>query len=137
MGDYERSTTVDIPADVLFGYLSDVEHLPAYLPRLTSVTSLGDGQVEVTAHIHPPDGPEQDVKGEAWLRVREQGQTLEWGAAGPHDYRGELDVDPADDARSRLTVRLHTERSDGESIEASLEETLAGIKRVAEEASRS
>ncbi len=97
---------------------------------------LEDGTVEVTAHIDPPDGPERDVTGEAWLRVRTEGKTLEWGAAGPHDYRGELDVDPDGDERSLLTVRLHTQRADGASIDSSLDETLAGIRRAAEESGR-
>ena len=97
---------------------------------------LGDDIVELTAHIDPPDGPERDVKGKAWLRVRSEGTSLEWGAAGPHDYRGELDVDPDGDDRSRLTVRLHTERADGASIDTSLDETLAGIRRAAEDSAR-
>lgn len=37
MADHEASTTVDVAANVLFDYLSDIEHLPDYLPWLTDV----------------------------------------------------------------------------------------------------
>lgn len=135
MGDYEKSTTVNVEPQLLFSYLSDVQNLPHFLPQLTSVTSAGDDRIRVTAHINPPDGPERDVEGEAWVSVKQEGKTLAWGAPGPNDYRGELDVDPGDDqGTSRLTVRLHTERKEGPSIDSGLEETLVGIKTAAEQA---
>ena len=135
MGDYEKSTTVNVEPQLLFSYLSDVQNLPRLLPQLTSVESAGDDRIRVTAHINPPDGPERDVEGEAWVSVKQEGKTLAWGAPGPNDYRGELDVDPGDDqGTSRLTVRLHTERKEGPSIDSGLEETLVGIKTAAEQA---
>ncbi len=145
MGDYERSTTVAVSARELFAYLQDVSNLPRYLPHLTSVRPSGDdgkyddGKYTVTAHIEPggdADGEGRDVEGEAWISVTEGGRTLAWGSVGPHDYRGELDVDPGDDeTSSRLTVRLHTQRADGPSIEDALDETIASLKRVAESTS--
>ena len=135
MGDYEKSTTVNVEPQLLFSYLSDVQNLPRFLPQLISVESVGDDRIRVTAHVNPPDGPERDVEGEAWVSVRQEGKTLAWGAPGPNDYQGELDVDPGDDkGTSRLTVRLHTERSKGPSIDSRLEETLVGIKTAAEQA---
>ena len=134
MGDYEKSTTIAIAPAELFGYLSDVRNLPAYMPRLTSARPQPDGTVDVTAHINPADGPERDVEGEAWVKVKEEGRTLQWGAAGPHDYHGELDVDPGgEDGTSTLTVRLHTERAEGEDIDRGVQETVDGIKRAVEE----
>ena len=134
MGDYEKSTTIAIAPAELFGYLSDVRNLPAYMPRLTSARPRPDGTVDVTAHLNPADGPERDVEGEAWITVKVVGRTLQWGAAGPHDYHGELDVDPGgEDGTSRLTVRLHTERAEGEDIDRGVQETVDGIKRAVEE----
>ena len=137
MTDHERSTTVAVPPAVLFDYLSDLQHLPAYLPRLTGVRATGDGTYEVTAHIEPPDSPPRDVEGEAWMKVKEAGRTLQWGSAGPSHYHGELDVDPGEDSSSStLTVRLSTERS-GPGIENGLDETLNGIKARVESAEQS
>jgi uncharacterized membrane protein len=134
MADFEKSTTVDIAPSELFGYLSDVRNLPAYMPRLTSVRPEADGKVHVTAHIDPADGPEQDVEGEAWVKVKQEGRTLQWGAPGPHDYHGELDVDPGPgEGTSTLTVRLHTERAEGDDVDRAVQETVDGIKRAVEE----
>lgn len=135
MGDYERSTTVQVPPDRLFSYLADVVNLPAYLPRLTSATPTHDDKVDVTAHIDPPGGPPQDVQSEAWMKVVTDGRTLQWGAPGPDDYHGELDVGPGDDvSSSRLTVRLHTGRAEGPAVDDGLTETIEGIRHAVEQA---
>ncbi|MET3806246.1 putative membrane protein [Nakamurella sp. UYEF19] len=138
MGDYEASTTVQLAPERLFAYLSNVQNLPAYMPRLTSARPAGGDKVDVTAHIEPEGGPERDVEGEAWIKVVEDGRKLQWGAAGPHDYHGELDIDAGSDAgSSTLTVRLHTERVEGDQIQHGLGETLNGIKKAVEQADRS
>ncbi|MGW6463585.1 SRPBCC family protein [Streptomyces rubiginosohelvolus] len=135
MGDYDSKITVAVPADRLFSYLADVKNLPAYMPRLTSAHPHGGEQVTVTAHIDPPDAPEQDVTSEAWVRVVEENKSLEWGAAGPHHYRGRLHVAPDDEAsHSLLTVELHTEQTDGPPVQDGLREALTGIKSAVENA---
>jgi hypothetical protein len=138
MGDYEASTTVDVASNVLFEYLSDVEHLPDYLPQLTAARPAGESaegeRVEVEAVIQPDGEAERKVAGEAWIEVLDDGKKLRWGAPGPHDYHGELDIDFVADGTSMLTVRLHTEHTDGPSVEAALQRTLSGIKSAAEEA---
>ncbi|MDX6261326.1 MAG: hypothetical protein QOH84_3014 [Kribbellaceae bacterium] len=132
MGDYEASTTVDVSAEVLFGYLSDVEHLPDYLPQMTEAHRTDGDKVEVAAVIQPEGSPQREVSGKAWIEVVEEGKKLKWGAAGAHDYHGELDIDPAPEGTSLLTVRLHTDHADGPSIDDGLQQTLAGIKTAAE-----
>ncbi|MER6522743.1 SRPBCC family protein [Streptomyces sp. NPDC001553] len=108
MGDYDTSIIVTVPAATLFSYLTDVRNLPAYMPRLTSAKPHDGDKVTVTAHMEPPGEPEQDVKSEAWINVLEEGKSLEWGAPGPHDYRGRLHVAAGDDENhSRLSVELH------------------------------
>ena len=128
MGDYTSTTTVRIAPDKLFDYLSDVTNLPTYLPQMTSARPAGGDRVDVTAHIEPPGQPERDVEGEAWVKVKEAGRTLEWGAPGPHDYHGELDVDAADDGASTLTLRLHTEHVDGPDLQHAVDETVQGLR---------
>ncbi|MEV5428177.1 SRPBCC family protein [Streptomyces sp. NPDC052701] len=137
MGDYSETITVAVPPERLFSYLADVQNLPAYLPRLTSVRPHDGDKVTVTAHIDPADAPEQDVTSEAWIHVVEDGRSLEWGAPGPHDYHGRLHVAGGDDAgTSRLTVEMHTERTEGEQVDHGLDEALAGIKNAVESAER-
>lgn len=135
MGDYDTSIIVAVSPARLFSYLADVQNLPAYMPHLTSAKPHGGDRVTVTAHIEPPGQPEQDVESEAWIHVREEGTSLEWGAPGPHDYRGRLHVAAGDDANhSRLSVELHTERIEGEQVIDGLEEALDGIKSAVEAA---
>ncbi|MFB9466265.1 SRPBCC family protein [Streptomyces cinereospinus] len=133
MGDYDNAITVNVPPGRLFDYLADVEHLPAYLPRLRTAHLHDGDRVTVTAHIEPPDAPEQDVTGEAWIRVLEHGTTLEWGAPGPSDYHGRLRVTAGDaPGTSRLTVELHTRQTEGRQVDEGLREALHGIKKAVE-----
>src|SRR3954469_26029854 len=93
MEDYERSTTVDAPADDLFEYLSKVENLPRYFDRMTSARNLPGDEVEVEAKVERGDrGSPPGVNGErtfgghAWVRIDADNRTLTWGSEGPHDY---------------------------------------------------
>jgi uncharacterized membrane protein len=134
MADYERTTTVDAPADDLFEYLSKVENLPQYMDRMTSAHNLPGDEVEVEARIEPgdagsSDGGERTVGGEAWFTIDADHMKLAWGAEGPHDYKGELEVTP-DGGASQVTVRLHTTH-DAEGIEDGIDQTLANIQRIA------
>ncbi|MFJ6695314.1 SRPBCC family protein [Streptomyces sp. NPDC091272] len=135
MGDYDTSISVAVSPSTLFSYLADVQNLPAYMPRLTSAKPHDGDRVTVTAHIEPPGKPERDVESEAWIRVVEEGKSLEWGAPGPHDYRGRLHVAAGDDQdHSRLSVELHTERVEGSQVDHGLTEALEGIKSAVEAA---
>jgi hypothetical protein len=138
-GDYERSTTVDRPVDDLFAYLSQVENLPEYFSRITNARPVTGEQVEVDATLdadrlppevgHQAGDGEKAVHGQAWFRVDADHRKVEWGAAGPHDYHGELEVDGAQSG-SQVTVRLHTLHDDAEAINQGLDETLANIQRL-------
>jgi uncharacterized membrane protein len=134
MEDYERSTTVDAPADELFEYLSKVENLPTYFDRMTSARNLPGDQVEVEAKIEPGDAgsgePGQTVGGDAWFTIDADAKALTWGSEGPHDYKGQLQVTPAGDAASTVTVKLHTTH-ESEGIEDGIEQTLANIANLA------
>ena len=133
MADYERTTTVDARPDDLFEYLSKVENLPQYMDRMTSAKNLPGDEVAVEAKVEPGDvgssGGEETVGGEAWFTIDADHMKLAWGAEGPHDYSGELEVAP-DGAASQVTVRLHTTH-DAPGIEDGIEQTLANIQRLA------
>lgn len=129
MGDFTGTTSVSIPIDALFGYLSDVSNLPRYFARMTSA-SPGEGeQVRTTARM--PDGTE--VHGDAWFRVDPAARRIEWGSQGPSEYAGDLQLIP-DGQGSEVEVHLHTTRvPDGDrGVSDGLRETLANIKAHAE-----
>src|SRR3954464_3047270 len=136
MEDYERSTTIDAPAEELFEYLSKVENLPRYFDRMTSARNLPGDEVEVEAKVEPGDAGSsvgnagRTVGGDAWVRSDADHRTLTWGSEGPHDYHGELEVTPSGEAASTVTVRLHTTHQ-AEGIEDGIAETLANIQRIA------
>jgi uncharacterized protein YndB with AHSA1/START domain len=131
MGTYESTTTVTASPDELFSYLSDVHNLPEYFVAMKSAEPAG------TAHGDVPPGVEavhsvaevdgQRREGEAWFQRDADARSISWGSEGPNDYHGELQVDGDGDG-SRITVRLHTERTEGERIQEGLETTLATIK---------
>jgi uncharacterized membrane protein len=133
MADYERTTTVDARPEDLFEYLSKVENLPNYMDRMTSAKNLPGDEVEVEAKVEPGDvgssGEERTVGGDAWFTIDADNMKLAWGAEGPHDYKGELEVTP-DGAASQVTVRLHTTH-DAPGIDDGIEQTLANIQRLA------
>lgn len=130
MGDFSGTITVAASSQALFDYLSDVGNLPQYFSRLTSAVR-GDGE-EVHTTARMPDGPE--VEGDAWFRVDEAAQRIEWGSEGPSEYHGHLDVSPAGDGSS-VQVLVHTTRvEDGNQVaQDSVTETLDNIKRLVEE----
>jgi uncharacterized protein YndB with AHSA1/START domain len=131
MGTYESTTTVMASPDELFSYLSDIHNLPEYFAGMKSAEPAGaaEGDVppgsEAVHSVAEVDG--QRREGEAWFRRDADQRSLSWGSEGPSDYRGELQVDGDGDG-SQVTVRLHTERTEGDRIQQGLETTLARIK---------
>lgn len=126
MGEYESSIDVAAPADKLFAYLAEVQHLPQYFSQMKSAEPAGGDEVDVIAE---EGGTEHEA--EAWVRQDEQRRQLRWGAEGSSSYQGELDV-TGDEHESTVTVRLHTEHGDAKEIDAGLAETLQNVKRLVE-----
>ncbi len=128
MADFVASTDVTASAVELFDYLSQVQNLPNYFDRMTSVTDNGDGTIATTADLG-----DRTVEGEAWFTVDRDAQALSWGSEGPNNYAGELRV-TGDGTASQVEVTLHTERAGGPEIQQGLERTVAQIKAIAERA---
>jgi len=142
MAHHEVSTTMDVAPNILFDHLSDIQHLPDYLPRLTGLHPTAPAppeaqgmearqpmqpvhyEVEVTAD--EPSG--QTVRSEAWIDVVEENRSLRWGAPGDHDYHGELDVEFVADGTSRLTIQLDTNHPATPAIDEELQHALNTIK---------
>lgn len=132
MAEYTDSVSIAVPPGRLFDYLADVEHLPSYMPRLTTAEEIGDGAVEVTACPILGDGTQVQVTGQAWTRIDKPGRTFSWGSVGGrHAYKGTFDVDPEGEG-SRLIVRIRSERAEGDAVRAGLHDTLTKIKTLAE-----
>ena len=127
MTTYTHSAEADLAADTLFRFLADPRNLPRYFPQMTTAEPEGGETVHVEADVHG-----QHVEGEAWVRPDEQARRLEWGAEGPDDYRGELQIDELSPDRSRITVSLHSVRdAEGDEVQAGLERTVAELARTA------
>ena len=132
MGTYESTTTVAAQPDALFSYLSDIHNLPDYFAAMKSAEPAGRAEgdapagAEAVHSVAEVDGTRRE--GEAWFRRDDGGRSISWGSEGPNDYHGELQVD-GDGSTSRVTVRLHTERAEGERIQQGLDTTLATIKQ--------
>src|SRR5262245_11788037 len=101
MPEYEQSGTIMAEPDALFEYLSDVAHLPDYLPVITEAHQPAPDRAEVTADIH---GTEQHAQG--WLRVDGVDRRMEWGTQGS-GYHGWLLVEDDDAAEDRSVVTIH------------------------------
>jgi hypothetical protein len=129
MADFEHSQDVNAPSAELFDYLAEISNLPKYFAAMISAEPAGGDAIHVVADV---DGTERG--GEAWFRVDRAANHLEWGAKGPNNYHGELDV-TEDGTGSRVTVTLHTERADAAAagdIDEGIVDTLAEIKRLVE-----
>lgn len=126
MTDYQRAQQVDAPAGVLFDYLADVHNLPDYFSAMTSAEPAGRGAVHTVAVVN---GVRRE--GEAWFRVDRDNRHLAWGAQGPSNYHGHLDV-TGDEVTSTVTVSLTTERVESDQVEQGLADTLANIKQLVE-----
>ncbi len=129
MADFTGTTTVSVPTNALFDYLSDVSNLPKYFSRMTSARPGNGEEIKTTAKM--PDGTE--VQADAWFRVDQDAQRIEWGSEGPSEYSGYLDVRPSGDG-SEVEVHLHTTRvADGDQqTQDGVQETLDNIRQQVE-----
>ena len=104
MSDYSHSIEVNVPADRLFEFVSDIGNLPKYLPTTKAAQPQGEGRVRVQGEA---DGHRYDADGrfEAYAAQRK----LQWSSDGEHQYAGRLEVAEMDAQRSRVTVQIHFE----------------------------
>jgi hypothetical protein len=123
MTTYTHTAEASLPADDLFRYLAEPSNLPRYFPQMTAADPQGGDSVHVEAEVHG-----KHVEGDAWVHPRGMERRLEWGAEGPDDYHGELQVDDLAPDRSRITVTLHSVReASGDEVQRGLEETVDSL----------
>jgi hypothetical protein len=127
MTTYTHTADADVPADVLFRFLADPRNLPRYFPQMTAAEPEGGETVHVEADVHG-----EHIESEAWVRPDESARRLEWGAEGPDDYHGELQVDELEPGRSRITLALHSVRdADDAEVRHEVERTVAALAQAA------
>jgi hypothetical protein len=139
VGNHEAWTTVDVAPNILYDRLSDLDRLPEFLPWMTELHRTSPRPVEAQGPEvrlpHEAVHEEVDVtaegsRQEGWIDVLDEDRILRWGAAGPHEYEGELLVDFVADGTSKLTVRVHT--TEDAEVDQELERALADIKSTLE-----
>lgn len=127
MGEYQSTTAVSAPPDRLFDYLSEVGNLPKYMKRMKSAERSGDEAVRTVAEA--PGG--KTVEGEAWFKVKQDQNRIEWGSEGESNYNGWLEVRPAGGG-SEVEVFISTQRVESDVVQKDVEETTGEIKRLVE-----
>lgn len=129
MTEYRSAREIAADTAAAYAYLSDVENLPKYFPRITAAHRTGEEKVETTAVLDGEDvgssTPHETVRGEAWFRTDDDSRSIEWGSEGPHDYHGSLSVNDHPSG-SHVEIVLNTE-ADYPGVQDSLEETLDSI----------
>lgn len=112
-GTHEDSTTIDASPQEVFGYVSDVSHLPDYLPPIKDASErpLAEG-TETDPDVQDATGVHlvgevkgQQFENDGWFLADEAARTLRWGAQTERTYSGRLEVTEDGDG-SRLLVHL-------------------------------
>lgn len=146
---YERTQTINLSADEVFSYLSNVNNLPHYLPPIKeariegpSTSGMPGERVWMLGEI--PDRGEFESEG--YLATDNGARRLEWGAEVSRDYSGWLTVVENNIGASEVTVHLsfgprtvegqiQEESSDErDPLDESLQRTLESIRSQLEEA---
>ncbi|PWW62727.1 SRPBCC family protein [Actinokineospora spheciospongiae] len=127
MCHYSHTATAAVPADEVFAYLADVRHLPEFFPRMVSAEPVGEqpsGNREVAIET---DVDGERVAAKAWVLVDPETRSLRWGADGPNDYHGCLQVTDIGAGECSIEVSLHTARTDDPDIQSGIEMTVAQL----------
>ena len=97
---HEHTEHIAASAGDVYAAISDVRHLPEFVPQMTAAREAGEGRVEVDARY---GGGEHH--GEASFSKDDAARRIEWSAAS--GYKGWMQVDQ-DGEGSRLTLYLDT-----------------------------
>lgn len=125
MADFERSATIQAPADATYEYLADPRHMPEYVANMTRAEASRGGHLHVAADVQG-----RHEEGEAMFEADDAARRLEWGREA-HEYHGWLAVTGLTGAEtSTVTIHLEThEETDADEVERAIDETLANIDR--------
>ena len=100
----QLSTKVEInaSADEVYAYVTDVNHMPDFLPFPDKVTPVGEGKVRVQGKMSG-----QPFDKIAWFKADKDARTMQWGATTRNEYSGEMAInDLGDHSELAIDVRL-------------------------------
>lgn len=139
MSEYSGKIEIDVPADDVFAYVTNVTNMPQYLPTLKKATPLGDNRIQV---VGEENGRPYEADG--WYQVHEFERAMLWGSEGANRYTGDLEVMHLGNG-CQLSITLKFEPTDsmdpklkealahrGEEIQNGLEQSLQSIKKACE-----
>ena len=111
MSEYFAKTEIDVPADDVFAYVTDISRMAEYLPTVKKATPLAENKIRVQGEVN---GHSYDADG--WYQIHEFERTMLWGSDGGNRYSGHLEVMRLE-ARSQLSVTLSFEPGPGMDME--------------------
>lgn len=102
MHEYHQSKAIQVSADDVFSFVSDIKNLPKYLPTVTNAMPQQGERIRVQGEA---GGHRYDSDG--YFRVDHTNRRLEWGSDGENNYSGWLEVGEGNtESSSELTVHL-------------------------------
>jgi len=127
MSTYERTISMEVEPDAVFGFISDPNNMPQYAPTVRKAEPLDDGRIRVEGSVNG-----HDYKAEGFFRVDAAQRRIDWGSEGDHHYHGWLKVHRGDvtPELSEVTMELtfHSGRPEGgEKILEEMERSLEAI----------
>ena|SRR5579871_1823482 len=127
MDSYERTIAMEVDPDEVFGFVSNPENLPQFLPTLHRAEKLQGERIRIqgVSHGHPYDT-------EGTFHVDKGARRIEWGSEGDHSYSGWLQVRQGDATPFVSEVTIELEFSQTPGGENRGEEVLATIEQVLE-----
>ncbi len=138
MSEHERTITVGVAPENAFQYLSSVSNLPSFVPHLRELREDENDHVFGIAEM---EGRRWEMSG--FFRADEANCRLDWESDGTPGYRGWLQIAPAGNKQSRITVHLSMRSAAAEvppphpglapdRIERSLDEVVGKLRDVLE-----
>src|SRR5712671_7599304 len=98
MPDYTKSIEVNAPRQKVIDYVTNVEHMPEYLPTVKEASMEDKDHVHMAVEVN---GQRHEDTGFLW----KTGDTLSWGSED-HDYHGEMEFS-GEGGLTTLTIHLH------------------------------
>lgn len=125
MPSYRATRAVRADPDALFEYLSEVTHVPTWVPWIIEAEPSEDHAVQVTGELGTGGGPPQRVTADARYEPDPAARAVHF-AVGMADVRGRVEV-RAEGAGAEIAITVEAPRTDGVDVEASLSEALTHI----------
>lgn len=122
MAEYHSATQLATRVDVVFDYLSKVEHLPDYAAFIGDVRTTAPGEVHAAAHL--PDG--STVAGESHWRVDAVHRRVDWDAEDGSGYHGTIHMRGHPDG-THVRLVLHTPHDPDPAIQKAADDAMAAL----------